>query len=76
MLSFCVVYAVHGVFYTLTEKTFFAALSLTFRGNEASPFHAYSCILVPVAYVSASVFLTVFNHSCNLPLKRFSFTFV
>ena len=40
-LSFCVVYAVHGVFYTLTEQIFFASLSLTFRGYEAGLFHAY-----------------------------------
>ena len=44
LLSFWVVYAVHGVFYTLTEKTFFATLSLTFRGDEAGPFHANSVI--------------------------------
>ena len=35
MLAFCIVYAVHGVLYTLTEQNVFAALSLTFRGYEA-----------------------------------------
>ena len=43
---FCVGFrhTVHGVFHTLTEKTFFATLSLTFRGDEAGPFHANSVI--------------------------------
>ena len=41
-LSFCVVHALHGVFYTLTEQLyFFAALSITFRGYEAGLFHTY-----------------------------------
>ena len=41
MLSFCVVYAVHGVLYTLALQNLLAALSLTFRGYEAGLFHAY-----------------------------------
>ena len=56
LLAFCVVHAVHGVFYTLIEQTLFAALSLTFRGYEAGLFHAYRIELVPVVYVSANVF--------------------
>ena len=42
LLAFCVVHALHGVFYTLTEQLyFFAVLSITFRGYEDGLFHAY-----------------------------------
>ena len=44
VLTFCVVYAVHGVFYILTEqslKFFFYHLESTFRGCEAGLFYAF-----------------------------------
>ena len=74
LLSFCVFYAVHGVFYTLTEQIFFAALSLTFRGNEAGLscglFHAYWAIS-SCGLCFGKCFLTGFDHSCSLPLNDF-----
>ena len=70
LLSFCVVYAVHGLFYTLTEQMFFAALSLSCRGYEAGLFLAYwvisSCGLNFLQMFSDRIW-----SQCSSPLNDF-----
>ena len=55
LLSFCVVYAVHGVFYTLTEQLFLGGQRL---GSWSVPcvLSNFSSSIVPALYVSEDVF--------------------